>query len=144
MKKIYFCLIILIMTTAASIACAQTGSVRVEIYGITETKGLMSIGLYSNEGVFPDKGKEDKGVDVEITGQSIVHTFKDVPYGTYSIAIFHDINSNTKLDTNFLGIPKEGYAFSNNRFGAFGTPPGFEDASFEVSGDKTIKIQIEY
>jgi uncharacterized protein (DUF2141 family) len=42
-----------------------------------------------------------------------------------------------------LGIPKEDYAFSNNAFGTFG-PPAFRDASFEVDGNKTVKIKMEY
>jgi len=144
MKKIYLFVIIFIITTFVSMAYAQTGTLRVEISGIDEIKGLVSIGLYLNEAVFPDKGKEYKGADVEITGQTIVYTFEDIPFGTYAIAIIHDINSNGKLDKNFFGIPTEGYAFSNNLFGAFGSPPGFKDASFEVSGDETIIIKMDY
>ena len=144
MKKICLPLVVSIIAIFVSMAYAQTGTLNVEISGINDIKGLMSIGVYSNEEGFPDKGKEYKGADVEVTGQTIVYTFKDVPFGTYSIAIFHDINSNTQFDKKFFGIPTEGYAFSNNLFGAFGSPPGFKDASFQVSGDKTIKIKMEY
>lgn len=144
MKKIYLSVTIFIITTFASMAYAQTGTLHVEISGINDIKGLISIGVYSNEDGFPDKGKEYKGADVEVTGQTIVYMFKNVPFGTYAIAIFHDINSNIKLDKNFLGIPTEGYAFSNNLFGAFGSPPGFKNASFQFAGDKTIKIKMEY
>jgi len=79
-----------------------------------------------------------------VTGQTLVYTFKDVPIGTYAIAIIHDTNSNGKLDKNFLGIPKEGYAFSNNVFGVLGLPPSFKDASFKLTGNETIKIKMEY
>jgi len=144
MKKIYISIMICIFVAFISMANAQTGTLNVEVSGINDIKGLMSIGLYSNKEGFPDKGKEYRGADVKVTGQTIVYVFKDVPFDTYAIAIFHDINSNTKLDKNFLGIPKEGYAFSNNLFGAFGSPPGFKDASFQITGDKTIKITVEY
>ena len=40
---------------------------------------------------------------------------------------------NEKLDTNFFGIPKEQFGFSNNAKGRFG-PPSFESASFELDG----------
>ena len=126
-----------------SMAYAQTGTINVEISGVEDPKGLMSIGLYSKEKGFPDDGKEYKGTEVEVTGQTVVYTFKDVPFGTYAMAVFHDTNSNGKLDKNFLGIPKEGYAFSNNVFGTFG-PPDFKDTSFELSGSKTIKIEMRY
>jgi len=143
MKKIYMSLIVFIFAFFVSMAYAQMGTLTVEISDINDPKGLMSIGLYSNEKGFPDKGKEYKGTDVKVAGQTVVYTFKDVPFGPYAIAIFHDTNSNGKLDTNFLGIPKEGYAFSNNVFGTFG-PPDFKDASFELAGSKMIKIQMRY
>ncbi len=144
MKKFSLPLIVSIFVIFVSVAYAQTGTVIVEISDINDPKGLMSIGLYSNKKGFPDKGKEYKGKDVEVTGQTLVYTFEDVPIGTYAIAIFHDTNSNGKLDKNFLGIPKEGYAFSNNVFGILGLPPKFKDASFKYSGNKTIKIKMEY
>ena len=144
MKKFSLPIIVSIFVFFVSMAYAQTGTVIVEISDIIDPKGLMSIGLYSKKEGFPDKGKEYKGKDVELTGKTVVYTFKDVPLGTYAIAIFHDTNSNTKLDKNFLGIPKEGYAFSNNVFGVLGLPPSFADASFEVAGNKTVKIKMEY
>ncbi|RLC07317.1 MAG: hypothetical protein DRH90_00665 [Deltaproteobacteria bacterium] len=143
MKKLYLPLIMSVFVCFVSMAYAQTGMINVEISGIEDPKGLMSIGLYSDEKGFPDDGKEYKGTDVEVTGQTVVYTFKDVPFGTYAIAVFHDANSNGKLDKNFFGIPKEGYAFSNNVFGTFG-PPGFKDVSFELAGSKMIKIEMRY
>jgi uncharacterized protein (DUF2141 family) len=144
MKKFSLPLIVSIFVFFVSMAYAQTGTLNVEISDINDPKGLMSIGLYSNEKGFPDKGKEYKGKEVEVTGQTVVYTFKDVSFGTYAIAIFHDTNSNGKLDKNFLGIPKEDYAFSNNVFGALGLPPSFKDASFKFDGNKTVKIKMEY
>ena len=143
MKKFSLPLIMSIFVFFVSMAYAQTGTINVEISGVEDPKGLMSIGLYSKEKGFPDDGKEYKGTDVEVTGQTVVHTFNDVPFGTYAIAIFHDTNSNGKLDKNFLGIPKEGYAFSNNVFGTFG-PPDFKDTSFEFAGSKMIRIEMRY
>jgi uncharacterized protein (DUF2141 family) len=143
MKKIYLPLIMSIFTFFVSMTYAQTGTIDVEISGINDPKGLMSIGLYSDEKGFPDDGKEYKGTDVKVTGQTVAYTFKNVPFGTYAIAIFHDTNSNGMLDKNFLGIPKEGCAFSNNVFGTFG-PPDFKDTSFELAGSKTIKIEMRY
>ena len=36
----------------------------------------------------------------------------NVESGKYSIAVIQDLNENRKLDTNFLGIPKDPYGFS--------------------------------
>jgi uncharacterized protein (DUF2141 family) len=55
--------------------------------------------------------------------------------------LFHDANENGELDTNFLGLPKEAYAFSNNAKVTFG-PPKFEKAMFEFKEDLTITIAM--
>lgn len=59
--------------------------------------------------------------------------FEDIPPGTYAMAVVHDENMNGKLDTNWLGIPTEGYGFSNNAKAVLSAPP-FSDASFPYDG----------
>jgi uncharacterized protein (DUF2141 family) len=69
--------------------------------------------------------------------------FEAIPPGTYALAVIHDKNSNGKLDTNWLGIPTEGYGFSNDAKAVLGTP-SFAAASFPYDGqtlDMTIRLQ---
>ncbi|HAI77438.1 MAG TPA: hypothetical protein DCM08_14500 [Microscillaceae bacterium] len=73
-----------------------------------------------------------KGIYVSVT-----------PGQTYAFTIFHDENGNGELDKNGLGIPKEGYAFSNNATGAFG-PPSFDKAGFQCSMDCEQTIKLNY
>jgi len=49
------------------------------------------------------------------------------------MAVVHDENMNGKLDTNWLGRPKEGYGFSNDAKSLL-SAPSFSDASFEYDG----------
>jgi uncharacterized protein (DUF2141 family) len=68
--------------------------------------------------------------------------FEDIPPGTYAITVIHDENMDGKLDTNWLGIPKEGYGFSNDVKPLLGAPP-FSAASFQHDGgtlDLTISL----
>jgi uncharacterized protein (DUF2141 family) len=65
-------------------------------------------------------------------GRASCH-FKGVAPGAYAISFFHDENLNEKLDTGFLGKPKEGYGASRDAHRTFG-PPRFGDARFEYSG----------
>ena len=68
--------------------------------------------------------------------------FDDLPEGEYAISIFHDENNNNELDTNFLGIPKEGLGASNDARGHFG-PPKYKDVKFYLkNGSKTITINL--
>ena len=66
--------------------------------------------------------------------------FEDIPPGTYALAVIHDENSNGKLDTNWLGIPTEGYGFSNDARGLLG-PPTFLAASFSYNG-RSVELPI--
>lgn len=81
--------------------------------------------------------------EVQATGRVMSIPWPEAREGTYAIKIFHDVNGNGKLDTNFLGIPTEPYGFSNNAMGAFG-PPSFEEASFRVSGNgASLSIRLK-
>ncbi len=121
----------------------EANGLTITIQGIKGVDGQMSIGLYIDENGWTDVEKVYKGVFLEITGESISYTFSDIPLGTYAVALFHDANMNEKLDKGLFGIPKEGYAFSNNVFGFFG-PPSFDKASFLFDGRKEVLIELKY
>lgn len=68
--------------------------------------------------------------------------FEDIPPGTYAMAVVHDENMNGKLDANWIGVPTEGYGFSNNAKALLG-PPSFSAASFRYDGrniDLTMRL----
>lgn len=67
------------------------------------------------------------------------YTFTEIPSEDYAIAIFHDSNTNGRLDQNFLGIPKEGYGFSENATALMSTP-AFKKAKFTLSRTYTSEI----
>jgi uncharacterized protein (DUF2141 family) len=70
--------------------------------------------------------------------------FVDIPPGTYALAVIHDENMNGKLDTNWLGVPTEGYGFSNDAKAILG-PPSFAAASFSADGqDMALTISLHY
>lgn len=66
-----------------------------------------------------------------------------IPIGKYAVTIFHDVNGDAELSTNFIGIPKEPYGFSNNPKSTFG-PPSFEESVFEFKEDgQQIEIELK-
>jgi uncharacterized protein (DUF2141 family) len=70
--------------------------------------------------------------------------FEDIPLGTYALGVIHDENMNGKLDVNALGMPKEGYGFSNDAKAQFGAP-SFDAASFKYDGQTLdLTIQMHY
>lgn len=62
----------------------------------------------------------------------------------YLAGVLHDENGNGRMDTNTLGMPREGVGTSNNPNSVLG-PPDFEDARFAASGaNMTVRITIRY
>ncbi len=83
-------------------------------------------------------------ISTSISNNRAEYVFTDIPPGKYAIKLFHDANDNGEMDTNFLGIPKEGFGFSNNAKGFMG-PPGFMKVAFEVTaGTPVIEIEVKY
>lgn len=70
-------------------------------------------------------------------------TFSGLEKGKYAAQLYHDENSNSKMDFNKLGIPKEGYGFSNDARG-FMSAPAFEKQLFSVNKNTAINIKISY
>ena len=69
--------------------------------------------------------------------------FGEVAPGRYAISLFHDENSNKKLDKKLI-MPAEGYGFSRNAPVVFG-PPSFGSAAFPVDGGETREaIKMRY
>jgi uncharacterized protein (DUF2141 family) len=71
-------------------------------------------------------------------------SFREIAPGRYAVSVYHDENSNGKLDTNFLGIPREGVGASNNARGHMGSPK-FDAAAFPFAGGRlNLTITINY
>lgn len=119
--------------------------IHVEIGGLRNDKGQVLCALYSSAEGFPKKS--DKALahaKSPISGGHAVCEFADIAAGTFAVSVFHDENSNGKLDTNIMGIPREGVGASNNAKGHLG-PPKFEAAAFRFSGSRLeLKIAINY
>ena len=121
----------------------DTGYVKIILTEINYSKkGWLFAGLY-NAGSFLKKEPMRKYA-AEINGSQMVFRFDSVPKGYYAIAAIQDVNRNEKLDVNNIGIPSEGFAFSNNVVGSFG-PPVFVDCRFYFNGrSKIMTMKMKY
>jgi len=138
MKKVAFLIAVLFL---GANLFAQTGQVDVTVTGIKVKKGgIVKVGVYKKDG-FPIIDKEAIGEDIEVTGDKITILLKDIPVGTYAIAIIQDKNSDGEHNTNLFGVPTEPYGFSNNVYGRFG-PPDFEDVSINIEDGKTLSLTV--
>lgn len=120
---------------------SRTGTIVVTMTGFRNDKGVMRISLFGSKQGFPgDHRRAVRSGTGRIVNGAATFTFADVPHATYAIAVLHDENGNGKMDTNAIGIPKEGGGASNDAKARFG-PPKFDEAKF-VLREPQLKLRI--
>ena len=115
--------------------------VEIVISDVRDTSGTIMVALFDNAATFLKKPALGRVTKAHVGQAQVV--FENVAPGEYAASIIHDANGNETLDTNFFGIPREGFGFSNNVMGTFG-PPSFDKAKFVVSGSVVIRIKAKY
>ena len=112
-------------------------SLQVDITGLKNNTGFILLQLFDeNEKIVT----QVKG-DIKDLKSTIV--IKDIKPGKYGFRYFHDENMSRNLETNVLGIPREGYGFSNDAVGPFGPKP-FKEWLFELNQNKILSVKTRY
>ena len=119
--------------------------IHVKILDIRNSKGTVACALFESPEGFPVEflHSATNVVVIKVRASQARCDFMDIPPGNYAIAVIHDENMNGKLDTNWLGIPAEGYGFSRDARGLLGAP-AFSAASMPYDGrnvELTIRLQ---
>jgi len=139
---------VMMLTTLPGLAVAQSScpGIHVKILNIKNSTGTVACALFESAEGFPtDYLREATNVMViKIRKDQARCDFEDIPPGTYAMAVVHDENMNGKLDTGFLGVPTEGYGFSNDARGVLGAP-SFSAASFPYDGQNLeLTMSLQY
>lgn len=135
---------VLAFTSFPVITFAQSSwpGIHVEILEIKNSRGKIACALFESPEGFPSKFLHyaTNIVLIEIRNTRARCNFAEIPEGTYALAVIHDENMNGKFDTNWLGIPREGYGFSND-VKVRGSAPSFDAAGFRYEG-QTMEMTI--
>lgn len=124
------------------IASSQTGGIRIDISHLRSNDGHVLISLFKDGSGYPDDPeKAVRKAKISIKENTAWVVFTGLPAGEYAVAVLHDENDDQKMNKNIIGLPKEGYGFSNNAMGTFG-PPSFSSASFAYNGNGPVKVGI--
>ncbi|MFH7029702.1 MAG: DUF2141 domain-containing protein [Heteroscytonema crispum UTEX LB 1556] len=122
-----------------------TATLTVIVNGLRPQNGQLCLRVFSNEQGFPMGNTGVKSGCTKITGSSVLQKFSGLKPGNYAVAVVDDENGDRKLDTDFFGIPKEGFGISNNPTVSIQTgTPSFNKASFSVKKNTTINILMKY
>ena len=117
--------------------------ISVTIKDIKTPNGQILMGVYKDDISF-DKElpyKKVQAFKTKISNGILLVEVKLEP-GKYGISLMDDENFNGKMDYNFIGIPKEGFGFSNYYHTGL-TKPKLKSFSFEVIENKNTKVEVK-
>lgn len=117
-----------------------------KINNIKNDNGHIALLIFKTEEGFPaDHNNAFLMKRFAIKSENEPYHIENLPAGNYAISIVHDENGNDQLDTNLFGIPKEGYAVSNNAPAQMFGPPLFSEAEFIHSENGSfLNLIIQY
>ncbi len=127
------------------VGTAAGARLRLEVTHVRGAEGKMVMTVYPDDArrFLAPKGKLAR---VRLPAQAPVTKgcFELPGPGRYAVAVYHDSNGNDRFDRTLVGMPAEGFGFSNDAPTVTGLP-AFEAARFTVkAGETTIKIALRY
>ena len=137
MIKLQFLFLLFFVLSLIQLPSFGQFSLTIEINGLQNNDGQVLF-KFSDE-----KGEKIMGITQQIVNSKCAIVIKKLVPGNYAFKYFHDENNNNKIDANRLGIPREGFGFSNNAKGTFG-PPSFEKTIFVFKENIILKCTPKY
>jgi uncharacterized protein (DUF2141 family) len=133
-----------LITQASSTSLAEGGHVQLHINGLRNERGEIRAAIFASADGWTERGREVATCRATIHEGRATCVFRDIAPGEYAIAFLHDEDGNGDLARNFIGIPEEGFGFSNDARPGLGAP-SFRDASITHSGTNTsLHAHVRY
>ena len=141
MKKILFLILIQIVGGLSVIAedAVKENKLTVEITNVASEDGEIILAIYNSSENY-DKRIAFREVKIQPEIDTVIFE-TNLPDGEYLVMLVHDINNNGKLDTSFIGMPKEPVGLSN--YDGKGIPGKFKKHKFSVKDDTSIIIPLK-
>lgn len=144
------CAVLIVASAASAQAAPRAGeqlqaashSVIVEIAGLRDSHGVVRMCMTRRAESFPVCAPGSQSASIPARKGAVRYEFKDVPDGDYAVAVFHDANGNGKMDRS-LGIPREGFAFSQNP-PLRPRAPTFKECRFTLKGQAALQLKLRY
>lgn len=138
-----FCMSLFAISDRDSSSVAHESKLAISVLELKENSGSVRIALFANEEDFKNNNAL-KILKADIENGKATTQVTGLSSGVYAVKVFHDANENGEFDTGIMGIPKEGFGFSNDAMGMFG-PPSFESCVFHLDNEsKSISINLRY
>ncbi|MCB9195311.1 MAG: DUF2141 domain-containing protein [Flavobacteriales bacterium] len=120
--------------------------VEINVENIKTNEGNIIVSIFKSEESFNNETPDfEQSFSKSNFKTGIFKTTIHLSPGTYGIAILDDENRDRKMNYNLIGIPNEGYGFSDYEHTGF-SKPKFSNFSFKLfNGKKILKaIKLRY
>lgn len=137
--------ILCLFATALAVSPARAADLAVHIAGLENGNGNVSLCLWTEASHFPDCSKSPSAQRRVVRANAVDKPilFKELKPGTYALSVLHDENADGRLETNFIGIPKEGLGVSNDALRRF-SAPRYDECAFRIEGDSRLTVRLKY
>ena len=121
---------------------SSSADINIVIQGIEHGRGFIDVKIYLDEDAWLQENEAAEHIIVQATKGEVVVPLTTFRGGTLAAVVYHDENSDGKLNTGLFWRPKEGFAFSN-QYSPKG-PPRFSKAAVHVPDSEDLMIRLEY
>jgi uncharacterized protein (DUF2141 family) len=143
-NKITYFLIAFFLFTVHFMNAQKTCNLKVEVVGLKNTQGQIMVSLSRGPNGWPEENILEQRYITEFTAPNFTIYFNNLPYGNYAIGLMHDKDMDGEMSKNWIGMPKESFAFSRNYKVIFRAPK-YDEANFELeTPKKTITIKMQF
>lgn len=109
---------------------AEAATLTVTVENVRNDSGNIRLSIFASPAEWPSHSTTEHDLVQPAHSGNVVFKL-DLPPGTYAINGFHDENGNVEFDRTAIGLPEEGYFFSDNAK-PFLSAPSFKAASFTL------------
>lgn len=120
------------------------GALEIEFTGIHNNRGQIAIGLNTSPEGWPRQPEiELAWPKQDLKDGTLVVRIDQLTYGTYAMSVLDDVDFDEEMKM-FMGIPREGFGFSNNPPHKLSVPD-FEECAVIIDQPVTrITIEMRY
>ncbi len=120
--------------------------VALQVTNIRNNEGILKVAIfYDDESFQSEETAEYIILDKSNAENGVLNATIQLPVGECGLSSLDDENENDKMDYNWMGIPQEGYGFSDFEHTGW-SKPHYEDFKIEIhpAGNQTIKMKMRY
>jgi uncharacterized protein (DUF2141 family) len=133
-RAVFVAGLLIVSRVVAQKASASRGTINADVVKLRNNHGQVVCTLFTPSDKFPNQSHRGMTQEAPIVDNHAICRFRNVPYGDYAIVAFQDEYGDGEFRQNWMGLPEEGYGFSDNP--SAWKKPTFNDAKFTV--DKPV------